>query len=343
MTNRECWKISRAGNLDRLELKKDTLPDPPPGSARIRVQAVGLNFADIFAIQGLYSATPEGEFIPGLEFSGSIEQLGSPSADFKIGDRIMGAIRFGAYATHLNIDLRYIKHIPEGWSFAQGAAFPAQGLTAWYAMRELGNFKEGQTALVHSAAGGVGLMLLALIKKFSGKAIATIGTSHKIQFLMEHAGLKEEEIVVRNAKSFARDLKKSLGDRDLDTVFDAVGGPYIRPAYELLGPGGRYVIYGYAVMMNRSGRPDYAKLVWHYLRRPKIDPLAMISDNKSVMGFNLIWLWDRIELMHAMMTDMLAVMTAPPYIGRKFPFSHATEALTTFQSGLTTGKVVLEI
>ena len=103
---RKIYVISKAGSLDKIKLIEENLAIPGNDEVSIEVKAIGLNFADLFAIQGLYSATPKGSFIPGLEYSGVILQKGKNVTDFQIGDKVMGAIRFGAYATHLNIDNR---------------------------------------------------------------------------------------------------------------------------------------------------------------------------------------------------------------------------------------------
>jgi len=113
MNSRRVWKIDRAGSLNRLKLIEEILPPPLAGEARIQIHAVGLNFADIFACLGLYSATPEGEFTPGLEFAGVIEDINYSKKKkkelFKKGDRVMGVIRFGSYASRVNTDIRYIR------------------------------------------------------------------------------------------------------------------------------------------------------------------------------------------------------------------------------------------
>src|SRR5512147_647602 len=106
MNTREVWRISRAGSLDRLARTTEPLAEPAPGEARLRVHAIGMNFADLFACLGLYSATPKGAFVPGLECAGVVEELG-PGTDgsaLHLGERVMGLTRFGAYATALNID-----------------------------------------------------------------------------------------------------------------------------------------------------------------------------------------------------------------------------------------------
>ena len=352
MHTREVWRIERAGSLHRLARQVESLPKPGPGEARIAVKAVGLNFADLFACLGLYSATPKGAFVPGLEFAGVVEALGPPAAGgiphygLQPGDRVIGLARFGAYATALNLDLCYLTPIPPAWSFAEAAAFPVQALTAWYALIELGALAPGDGVLVHSAAGGVGLNALAILASRGARVVATVGRPAKRDFLVERCGLTTSQVIVRDRRGFGPQLDRALAGLDLDgfdLVLDAVAGPFFRPAYDRLRPEGRIVLYGAADLMPRRARPNYLRLALRYLRRPRLDPLRMIADNKSVMGFNLIWLWEQADRLPRAY-DQLALLTArPPFIGRRFGFREAPAALRYLQSGESIGKVVLEV
>ncbi|HXQ64465.1 MAG TPA: alcohol dehydrogenase catalytic domain-containing protein, partial [Steroidobacteraceae bacterium] len=166
---RTVWRIDRAGSLDRLRLIDEDLPPPAAGEAQVAVRAVGLNFADALACLGLYSATPRGSFVPGLEAAGIIETLGPPlpgrDDPFEVGERVVALTRFGGYATRLNVDTRYLQPVPADWSFEQAAAFPVQGLTAWWGLVRLAEVRAGSTVLVQSAAGGVGLQALAILER----------------------------------------------------------------------------------------------------------------------------------------------------------------------------------
>ncbi|MCB1323076.1 MAG: zinc-binding dehydrogenase, partial [Leptospiraceae bacterium] len=309
---RQVWRTPGAGSLDRLKLQSESLSAPGPGEVRVAVRAVGLNFADVFALLGLYSATPQGSFIPGLEFAGVVEACG-PVAQrdaprWKPGDRVFGVIRFGAYATHVNVDGRYLQPLPRRWSFAEGAALVAQGLTAYYALYDLGSIRPGQSVLVHSAAGGVGLQALSMIQAAGAKAIATIGRAEKINILREQTGLRTERIIVRDARRFGDQLDTALRNIDasgFDLILDSVAGPYFQPGYRRLHPAGRLILFGAADFMPEGRRPNYLKLAYQYLRRPRLDPVAMISENKSLMAFNLICLWERVDLMRALLGDLL--------------------------------------
>jgi alcohol dehydrogenase len=200
--------------------------------------------------------------------------------------------------------------------------------------------------LVQSAAGGVGLQALSMIESLGGRAIAAVGSDDKRRFLVERRGLAPEAVLVRDRRRFGGQLDAALaaaGAPALDLVFDAVLGSFFRPAFERLAPEGRYVLFGAADFMGRGARPDYLSLAWRWLRRPRLDPLAMISTNRSFMAFNLIWLWDAVERVPAAVAAIRALVTEPPLIGERLPFERAPQALRRLQSGGTVGKVVLDV
>jgi alcohol dehydrogenase len=176
---RKAYKLT-AGSIKNLKEKIEDLATPQDNEVMVEVHAIGLNFADVFAIWGLYSATPKGEFVPGLEYSGKILAVGKNVTNVKVGDKIMGITRFGGYATHLNIDSRYVLPLPDGWDFKTGAAYLVQVLTAYYALVNLGNIQDNYRILIHSAAGGVGTLANRLAKKMNAYTIGSVGNSEKI-------------------------------------------------------------------------------------------------------------------------------------------------------------------
>ncbi len=340
------WRIGRAGSLDRLAREEEPLTSPAIGEVRVSVRAVGLNFADVFACLGLYSATPKGPFVPGLEFAGIVDAVGPGVQRWHTGDRVIGLTRFGAYSTQVTVDARYLYPLPEGWTLSEGAAFPVQAITAWYAIDDLGACARGGSVLVHSAAGGVGLNALALLRRRDARVIATVGQESKRRFLVEHAGLAPQQVILRDRRRFGEQLDDALAANGLlgfDLVLDAVAGPFFRPAYRRLRPAGRLVIYGSADLMPPASRPNWLRLTAQYLARPRIDPLGMISHNKSVMGFNLIWLWDHVDRLSSIYEALARDITTPPHIGRRFAFGDAPAALRYLQGGKSVGKVVLEV
>lgn len=337
--NRKAYRINKAGSINRLKLIEENLTELKNNEITIEVKAFGLNFADLFAIQGLYSATPKGSFIPGLEYSGIIIKKGNAVNDFQIGDKIMGAIRFGAYTTHLNIDPLYVLKMPEGWTFEEGAAFIVQALTAYYSLVELGNLKPDYTVLIHSAAGGVGIFANRIAKKLNALTIGSIGSESKRNFLINE---RFDEVIVRK-ENFRDQLKDALGERKLNLVLESIGGKIFKASFDALAPSGRIIIYGGAQFMSNSSRPNYLNVLYKFLTRPKVDPLALSNINKSVMGFNLIYLWDRPDELKKMALEILKMNLEKPYIGKVFSFDHLIRALKYFQTGRNIGKVVVKV
>ncbi|MEZ4918043.1 MAG: zinc-binding dehydrogenase [Saprospiraceae bacterium] len=327
----------KPGSLGNFYQESYELPALETGFARIRVKAIGLNFADIFAAQGLYKAAPKDAFTPGLEYAGIVESVADGVQDFKPGDRVMGVIRFGAYSSHVDTDARYLVHLPDSWDFETGAAYPVQTITAYYGMLTLGALKPGQTMLIHSAAGGVGLQALKIAKAMGCYTIGTIGSESKKKFTEEQGCAR---VLVRG-ESFESDLRSALEDRDLHLVMDSIGGDYFSIPYRLLAPMGRVVVYGSARYATRTDKPNKLHMLYHYFRRPKIDPQTLPERNKGLLGFNLIWLYNQVGLMHEVLKELEALQLEPPYVGHRFQFDELPDALRLFQSGKTMGKVVV--
>jgi NADPH:quinone reductase-like Zn-dependent oxidoreductase len=332
---RSYHEVEKTGSLKNLKLKSSELPVVPDGRVLVEVKSVGLNYADIFAILGLYSATPKEAFIPGLEFSGDV--LESKHPDFKIGQKIIGVTRFGGYDSHIVADPYYLMPLPSGWTYEQGAAFPVQTLTAYYALRTLGDLQQRQTVLIHSAAGGVGLQANRIAKRFNAYTIGVVGYKEKIKLLQDEGF---DTAIVRG-DNFRKDLRDALAGCELNLVLETTGGKYFRYSYEALAPMGRVVAYGSAQFTPSSMRPNYLVLAFKYLFRPRVDPLSMIKANKSLMAFNLIWLYERKELMQKLLKEIGELHLPAPIIGHRYPFEQAVEALNFFRSGKSVGKIVL--
>lgn len=243
--------------------------------------------------------------------------------------------------------MRCLRLIPSGWSFEEGASFLAQAMTAWYGLVELGCIDRisQPRVLIHSIAGGVGLFAAEICEHFGSQAVVgTIGDPAKRSFV-EKRFPKNTSVVLREGPS--RFPEQLAAFPQFDIVFDAISGPFFHAAYARLDKGGKHIIYGAGDMMPTNTRPNWLVLAWKWLWRPTLDPLQMISDNKSVIGFNLIWLWEKLDTLGAMLDLMLAVVKwRKPYVdpeSSKFTFENLPDALKYFQKGKSTGKVVVTI
>lgn len=335
---RQCWRLlPKAGNIKNLKLVDEEIDDPNNEEVQIKIKAIGLNFADIFAIFGLYGATPEGSFVPGLEYSGEVIKVGANVSKFKIGDKVIGITKFGGYASVINIESTYITPLPNQWTFEQGAAYLVQVLTAYWALIELARIKRGETVLIHSAAGGVGLWANRIAKQFNAYTIGSIGTASKSKLLIEEG---YDDYIVRDS-TFRNKLTEKLKGRNLDIILDCIGGKILKAGYSILTKNGRMIIYGSARYAQPGNRPNYLKLILKYITRPKIDPQKMTEQNKLVAGFNLIYLYEMKERFGEILKDLQKYDLGTPVVGHVFEMEELPKAIRLFQTGKTTGKVVV--
>lgn len=336
---RKVYKAKIAGSFNNLNLIDEDLSEPKDDEVTVEVKSIGLNFADVFSVLGLYKAAPKTNLVPGLEYAGVILRKGKSVSNYHVGDKIYGAAKFGAYTTHLNVNQSYINVLPPDWSCEDGASFTVQALTAYYGLVILGDLKQNQTVLIHSAAGGVGIYANRIAKKFNAFTVGTVGNNSKIPVL-ESEGY--DRVIVRS-KYFISDLIKSLGNKELNIVMDSIGGRIFKTSYEILAPTGRIICFGAADMATGKKGINYLQLFYKYIKRHKIDPLKLIEQNKGVFGFNLIYLFNRSELMKIYLNDIQKLNLSKPFIGHRYDFENLKEALIFFKSGKSIGKIVVNI
>ncbi|MEM6631913.1 MAG: zinc-binding dehydrogenase [Bacteroidota bacterium] len=329
----------KAGSLKAMKTWQEEMPALLPNEVWIAVKAIGLNFADVFAIWGLYKATPKEAFIPGLEYAGEVIACGDQVQGVRKGDHVMGVTRFGAYASHLSIDYRYVLPLPSDWTFEAGASYLVQVLTAYYGLIELGNIQKNDTVLIHSAAGGVGIWANRIAKQFASFTVGTVGNQAKVAFCKQEG---YNEVIVRG-KDFRDSLQQALGERELKIVMECIGGKILTESFNAMAPMSRLIVYGSAQYATPGNRPNYIHLIRKYLTRPRIDPQNMTNLNKSVMAFNLIWLFERVEIMHRILGNLEQMNLGKPHVGHTFPFPELPEAIRLFQTGKTMGKVVVTL
>eukprot|EP00184_Porphyridium_aerugineum_P004622 CAMPEP_0184696396 /NCGR_PEP_ID=MMETSP0313-20130426/3713_1 /TAXON_ID=2792 /ORGANISM="Porphyridium aerugineum, Strain SAG 1380-2" /LENGTH=429 /DNA_ID=CAMNT_0027155021 /DNA_START=35 /DNA_END=1324 /DNA_ORIENTATION=- len=350
---RSVWIQPKSGHLSSLQLcSHDVLPALTQGQVRVKVHAIGLNFADIFAVLGLYAAASKTNLIPGLEFSGVVEQVckedeSQGKVAFPVGSKVFGVTRFGGYATEINVQAQFLFKLPDDWNFVQGAAFPVQALTAYHALVELGAVKAKKHVLIQSGAGGVGINAIRLCQKLQAQPYVTVSSESKAKFLAQEMGIPEKQIIVRDptAKGFAKQLRDALqanGIPGFDIVLESVGGHVFKSSYDCMNRNGRLVTFGAAHYMSHGDQANWFSIIWKYLTRPKIDPGELTGENKSIMGFNLIWLTDLIDVLTPEMEHTLDLLKdSPPVVGSIYSFQKLKDGLTLLQSGKSYGKVVI--
>lgn len=332
--------VHKPGGHDALSLVESPDPAPGPGQYRVAVEAAGINYADVIVREGWYEAA-KGLYplAPGFEFAGVIDASGPGAEGFAPGERVFGFTRFGGYASMQLAEPGRLRRIPAGWSAAQACGLPAVQLTAYHALRHVAKVAPGETLLVHSAAGGVGLALLQQARLLGCRAVGVVGSAGKAALAKEFGA----DAVALRGKALWKELD-AAAPGGFDAVFDANGLTTLRPGFARLRKGGRLVVYGFAELFPRGRRPGALGLAFNALRVPRFSPLEMTGTNRSVMGFNVVHLTDDPLLAKEGM-DAIAAWAADgrlkPAPVAEFLAEKAADAHRALESGATTGKLAL--
>jgi NADPH:quinone reductase-like Zn-dependent oxidoreductase len=336
---RQVW-VTRHGGPEVLEVRGAPDPEPGPGEVRIRVRGAGVNFADLSARAGLYPDAPPPPMVVGYEVAGEVDAVGPSVVGHAPGDRVMALTRFGGYADVVVVPEGQVAAVPAGADLVAAAGFPVAHLTAYVMLNHLGSVRPGDTVLIHSAAGGVGLAALALARNLGAVTIGTASTK-------KHARLAElglDHAIDYRTQDFEREVLRITGGRGVDVALDAHGGSSFRKSYRCLAPLGRLFCFGLS-----SGNAPSRKEVWRTLPRalaatPLFHPLQLMNANKGVIGINMGHLWGEGALMTASLAELAAMWARgeiEPVIDSTFPFADAGTAHLQLDRALNFGKVVL--
>lgn len=337
--------IHRAGGYEQLRIEERVEPVPGPGEALVESHFAGVNFADCVVRMGLYASAKKyvgWPITPGFEFAGVVRAVGPGVSDELVGSTCMGVTRFGGYATHLTVPASQLFPVPVGLSLAQAAAFPTVHLTAWFALCELLRLRPGMRVLVHSAAGGVGSAAVQIARLHGCEVIGVVGAAHKLEPLR---ALGAQHAIDKRAQALWPAVAR-IAPGGCDVILDANGVETLRHSFRHLAPMGRLVIYGFHTMLpqNQRGRVNYLSLARDFLRTPRFDPFRMTTENKSVLAFNLSFLFDEGSLLAEAMNQLAGWLDdgtlAPPQV-TEYAFDDVAQAQHALESGRTVGKLVL--
>jgi len=232
-------RVHETGGPERLLYEDAPRPEPGPGQARVRIHATGVNFIDVYHRTGLYKMPLP--FIPGMEAAGTVDAVGEGVTKVSPGDRVAYAMNPGAYAEYALVKAWQLVPVPEGIDFPAAAAAMLQGMTAHYLALSTFPLRTGQTALVHAAAGGVGLMLVQIAKRMGAKVIGTVGSEAKAQLARE-AGA--DYVINYQNQDFEAEVKKITEGEGVEVVYDSVGRVTFDRSLNCLRRRGMLVLFG---------------------------------------------------------------------------------------------------
>jgi NADPH2:quinone reductase len=315
-------QVKRTGGPEVMELVDLPVPQPKSNEAVVKIEAVGVNFIDVYNREGRYPATLP--FVPGQEAAGVVSAVGSEAHEVAVGDRVAYTLALGSYAEYAAVAADRLVKIPAGVGAREAAAAMLQGMTAHYLSHDTYQLKKGDTALIHAAAGGVGLLLVQMAHNIGARVIATVSTEEKAK-LARAAGA--DEVILYTQVDFEAETKRLTGGKGVDVVYDSVGKTTFEKGLNLLRPRGMMVLYG------ASSGPV-----------APLDPLALTQKSmfltRPSLGHYIITAEELQERAGAVF-GMIRAGKLKLRIEHVYPLAEAPQAHRDLEGRKTTGKLLL--
>mmetsp|Transcript_23136 Transcript_23136/g.23348 ORF Transcript_23136/g.23348 Transcript_23136/m.23348 type:complete len:430 (-) Transcript_23136:163-1452(-) len=324
------------------------------GLVIVRNKFFSVNFADIAIRWGLYESALRyvgWPIVPGFDFAGEIEWA-HPNTSFKIGERVFGFTLFGAYSSRILVPATQIRHLPSTLSLEKAASLTAVAGTALHAVALSGAYPDplltrNRAALIHSAAGGVGSMLIQICKLCGySPIVGVVGSSHKI----ETCQLLGADVVIDKSKESLKKTLDRVSPEGYIAVFDANGVETLQDSYHRLSRCGRLIIYGFHTNLPKASHLlspyQWFIMIYKLINTPKFNPMSPVVDSKAVLGFNLSFFADETKLIHQYMEQVLiwlheGKLHAPTI--SVVDMKNICQAHQQIQSGITVGKIVVRV
>jgi NADPH:quinone reductase len=316
-------QVKQTGGPEAMELVDLPIPEPKPNEAVVKLVASGVNFIDIYHREGRYKTTLP--FVPGQEGAGVVTAVGKDVTSPKVGDRVAWSSLLGAYAEYAAVPANRLVPIPAGVTDQQAAAAMLQGMTAQYLSYSTFPLKAGDTALIHAASGGVGLLLTQMAHNIGARVLATVSTEEKAK-LARKAGA--DEIIFYAQEDFEAETKRLTNGKGVDVIYDSVGKTTFEKGLNVLRPRGMMVLFG-----GSSGAvPPFDPIVLTqkgslFLTRPSL-PTYTATDEELKQRSSAVF-------------SMITAGKLKLRIEHTYPLADAQRAHRDLEGRKTTGKLLL--
>ncbi|ATA59356.1 alcohol dehydrogenase [Geobacillus stearothermophilus] len=318
-------QFAEYGGTEVLQVKEAERPLPSGRQVVIEAEAIGVNYADTARREGRYVVPTPLPFVPGTEVAGIVREVGPDVEAIRPGQRVVALIESGGYAEFVAVDERAVVPLPDGLDVRRAAALPVQGLSAYHILTTMGRLEEGETVLVHAAAGGVGTLAVQLAKRFGAKTVIATASTEEKRALAARLGA---DVTIDYTKDgWAAEVMEATDGRGVDVALEMAGGDVFHQTLDCLAPFGRLVVYGAA-----SGEMT------------RLNPVRLMAKNWSVIGFFLPQVMRKRALYERSLRDLLAWVrdgSLELTIGGVYPLERAAEVHRLLQGRKTSGKLLL--
>jgi NADPH:quinone reductase-like Zn-dependent oxidoreductase len=335
-----AWLLERTGGPDVLRLVERLSPEPGAGQVAVRVEAIGINYAEVLSRKGLYGWAPERPYVPGMEAVGIVEAIGPGVAAPQVGQRVVCGMQYGAYAERVVSSAVTALPAFDGFSIEENAAYPVNFMTAWVALVEMARLRPSDRVGITAAAGGVGTAAVQIAAAYGCEVIGMASSDAKLERVR---ALGAGHTVRYGDESFPARLAEAA-PRGLDVVLETVGGDVYRACLRSLASFGRLVVIGYAGL-------DYSRwnpLSWWRAWRgaPRMNVMKAAVESTGVLATHIGYLLpddERLLRVWRELTDFTREHGLRPVVGRTFAFEELPEAHRFMESRESVGKLVVRI
>jgi NADPH2:quinone reductase len=336
-----AYLLSRHGLPSVLRLSEAPVPKPKAGEVRVRLRAIGLNFAEVLSRKGLYRWAPKLPYIPGMEGAGEIDALGEGVSGRRLGEPVIVGAQHGCYAEQVAVPAHQALPAMAEFTLHENAAFAVNYVTAWVSLMEMARLRPTDTVLVHAAAGGVGTAAVQLAKGFGCTVYGTAGAEGKLGLILR---LGADAAINYRTTDFEAEIRRLTHGRGVDVVHEVVGGEVYRKSLRLLAPTGRLVVVGFAGLNLQRWNPLSWWRTWRDIPRATAGELAVRSI--GVLATHVGYLMPERERLARIWEDLLWFVKRHrirPVVGSVFPFERMADAHALMESRRSAGKIVVDV
>jgi len=334
------WQLARTGGPDVLRLVDAPDPVAGPGELVVRVEAIGINYAEVLSRKGLYSWAPRRPYVPGMEAAGTVESVG-PGVERRLGEDVLCGMQHGAYAERVVVPSGRAMTAPAGYSLDERAAFAVNFMTAWVALMEMARLRPDDHVAITAAGGGVGTAAVQIASSFGCRVTALAGSGPKLDLARR---LGARAAVDYRRADFMERLEEATSAGGFDVVLEVVGGEVFRSCQACLAPFGRIVVAGYAGLDYNLWNPRSLWRAWRDAPRMSVMRSAVAST--GVLATHIGYLLrdqERLLRVWSEMTDFVVANELRPVVGTTYDFEELPEAHRFMESPASMGNLVVRL
>lgn len=335
----KAYQLRKTGKPQILKIEEVAEPEAKSDEVKIKIETIGLNYAEILSRKGQYSWAPKKPYIPGMEAYGEIVAVGNAVTKHKLGDKVIVGQQYGHYAEYSCIKEHLCFPAIDGFSAEENAAYLVNFMTAWVALKKLCRVEAGERVLIQAAAGGVGTAAVQIAKKLGCHVYGTASKPEKLVLIEE---LGADKAINYSTEDFFEVIKNDGGG--VDCVLEVVGGDVFKKSVALLNTFGRIAVIGFASINLKKWNPITWWQTWK--NAPKVKLMSMAEKSQGIHASHIGYLTANQEVTASIWIELKTFIEKHeirPVVGKVFSFDELPDAHAYMESRASTGKIVVRV